>query len=168
MDSSEIVFHDDQVPIPQLYLENISEQEIIRIAEFFSLKIKQFQDGFLLETKNQYSNFKFSYLDLFFTAFFVFLQKNSQASFFLLEQNILREELEQLIIGNVAKETSVESQIKNWKQEGCLFSLSGLAQGALFQAGLLPSVLEQRQDFKLDQLNTILNNYFRFKADKTA
>lgn len=160
MKNSNLKIHEG-TPFPLLHVENISEHDLKKTCRIFSLSFQKLQNGYLVQSERFYSNFKFSYLDLFFAAI-SFLPQRREASFFLFERNVLREELEVGIFGKVTKETSVENKIKIWQKKSVSFSLSGFAQAALHQAGLLSEIKIQDIDLKYEDVA----KFIRIENDK--
>lgn len=159
----------EQPLLPLLYVENLPEKQTEIICRQFSLKSERSSSGYLLHSSGSHSNFKISFLDLFFGALSSFAHY-PDITFLLFEKNLLREELESSIIGTIQKETLVEDKIREWKRKNNHYSLSGFAQAALHQAGFINTIEAVDLELNSEQLNKILdtNLSLRVKTNKVA
>jgi hypothetical protein len=159
----------DQPLIPLLYIENITEIQIEVICRQFLLISEKKSSGYLIRSKEPHPNFKISFLDLFFAALSSFAH-HPGTTFLLFEKNLLREELESSILGAITQETMVENKISEWKSKKRNFSLSGFAQAALHQVGLVSVIETEEQELSLKQLSQILdtNLSHKVKTNKVA
>ena len=157
----------DGSPVPLLYFENIDASQIIHICRIYSLSLVKMQSGFLAQSDESRSNFKFSYLELFFAGL-AFYATYSDVAFFLFERNVLREELEIGILGSVANETSILSQTKKWKEKASRFSFSGFAQASLCQAGFITEMKSEVLDLEPKELETMMKFDFSSRVRKIA
>jgi len=157
----------DQSLIPLLYIEKSSMLEMEFICNKFNLKCDDLSPGFLLTSNQRHHNYKMYFIDLFFAAL-SFYVKNPNILFYLLEKNLLRQELETSILGYIMPETLVESKIKNWKNEGTSFRISGFGQATLNQIGFINTINFKDIDIKSDQLNSIFNEFLSIKFNRIA
>lgn len=159
----------DQPLLPLLYIENIPEKQIEFICRQFSLKSEKKALGYLLCSYDPHSNFKISFLDLFFAALRSY-SHFSDSIFFLFERNLLREELELSILELKKEASSVDHKINHWKSAHRRYSLSRFAQATLQQAGFISVVEAADMELNAEQLNKILdfNLSLRVKTNKIA
>lgn len=156
----------DCPPVPLLYIEGLNEgihqQKVYR--KYF-LTTEKFQQGYLLRSSDTSRNYKFSFLDLFFSGLHI-LKNSPQASFFLFEKNQLKEDLETGILGHISKETSIDFQIQQWSAHRMTtpalpeFSFSGFAQATLCQVKLFTAIQQDVVHLTYEQLmKTIANSH---------
>lgn len=157
---------DDQ-PIPLLYLEGMAVHRIQLINEKFSLQSKKGKRGYLFQSRVRHSNFKTSFLDLFFAALKSY-EISSEIKGYLFERNPLRENVESSILGPVSPEILVQSKIDQWRKHEKVFTLSGLAQATLQQTGIIATVETIEQHLSFTQLNEILIFILGEQSNKTA
>lgn len=161
----------DQPLQPILYVENLPEKQIEIISRQFSLKSEKILpgSGYLLNSKEPHSNYKFSFLDLFFAALNSFTHY-PQMTFLLFEKNLLREELESSILGTINPETLMETKISDWKRKQWHYTLSGFAQATLHQVGFINAIESIEVELSTEQLNRILemNISLKTKTNKVA
>jgi len=157
----------DHSLMPLLYVENLSEESISSISLKYSLKYEKIENGYLFHSKERYQNYKLHFLDLFFVAISFYL-KNPKTSFFLFEKNLLRQELETFILGDVAQASSVEYKLQQWRKRGTFFTLSGFAQSTLHQLQFIKFLDFEDKDLNIDELNFIINQHINLKPTEIA
>lgn len=159
----------DCPPQPILYLETeISAKDMEEVISKFQLSCEPYSHGYLLRSEKKLKNFKYSFLDLFFAALYVFKKKND-IHFFLFEKNELRENLELGILNEVQPETLWSFQFDQWKKSQEKTSVSGLAGFALQQAGVLDeSQSDQRRFLTPEVLLSLLNQIYKQKYRYSA
>jgi hypothetical protein len=163
----------DCPPVPLLFVEALNESVQKKICRKYSLTIEKFEQGYLLKSSETKKNFKFSFLDLFFSGLEI-LKYNPQSSFFIFEKNQLKEELETGIAGNVSKETSIDFQIRQWSDHRAgtpnfpEFSFSGFAQATLCQVGLFNSIQQHVVHLNYEQLMATTSSLHKIQFKESA
>jgi len=157
----------DRSLMPLLYVENLSEEFISSISLQYSLSYEKIEKGFLFHSTERYQNYKLYFLDLFFVAISFYL-KNPKASFFLFEKNLLRQELETFILGDVDLTSSVDYKLKQWKKRGPFFTLSGFAQATLHQLQFINFLDFEDKDLNSEELKFIIDQHINLKSTAIA
>lgn len=156
----------DCPPKAFLYVERSTTKELETICRSFNLIFENARNGFLLQSKKNHENFKFAFLDLFFAGLAA-TALNIETSFFLFEKNSLRDYLETGILGKASEGVTTDAQISYWQSLGQRFSLSGLAQVSLHQAGLLSHFETGISSFSISQLQQLID-FNRTKISRQA
>jgi hypothetical protein len=147
----------DCPPIPLLYVEGMSANIQKKICLKYSLIAEEIERGYLLSSSETKKNYKFSFLDLFFSGLEI-LKSSTETSFFIFEKNQLREMLEVGIAESVSKESSLDFQIQQWIARRNAnpgfpeFSFSGFAQATFYQVGFFPSIQQDVVHLNYDQM----------------
>lgn len=149
---SDVIFGlKDLPPSPMLFIDTVDEINLESLCRKFSLNAHAIYNGLLIQPEMPAANYKMNYFDLIFFAI-ACIKKNKNLKFLLFEKNNLKEELEVNIIGQANPETKVEYQIQNWRSSKQSFTLSGMAQSALFQIGILNEWRQESTDIELTKL----------------